>query len=307
MRKSKFNCIIKSILISALSLITLCSCTININFDDLFEGGSGQSNVGAEDSGNLVVNYLDVGQGDSIFIQMPDSRTMLIDAGVSGEGESIQGYINDCGYTSIDYLVATHPHADHIGSMAYVVNNMDIGTIYMPNAVATTKTYENLLTAIAENGYRIKTARAGTNIIDEDNFTVDILGPETIDESNLNNSSVILKMTYGSTKFLFIGDAEEEELSSITADMSADVLKVGHHGSRTSTTEEFLYEVDPDYAVISCGRDNDYGHPHSEAIDLLESFGVEYFRTDEQGTIIITSDGSNIEIQTGAASIERVG
>ncbi len=301
MRNSKRGYITIFAVMLFLCLTTLCSCSVNFDFDDVSQY------TPSENTSDLIVHYLDVGQGDSIFIEMPDSHTMLIDAGVSGEGESIESYINDCGYTSIDYLVATHPHSDHIGSMEYVVESMEIGSIYMPNAVTTTKTYEKLLTAIDDKDYKITSAKAGMNIIDEENFTVDIIGPEIIDESNLNNSSIIIKMTYGNRSFLFIGDAEEEELDTITADMSADVLKVGHHGSRTSTTEDFLYEVNPEYAVISCGKENSYGHPHEEAISLLNQFGVTYYRTDEQGTIIITSDGDNINVETGAVSIERAG
>ncbi len=139
---------------------------------------------------------------------------------------------------------------------------------------------------------KIKSARAGMSIVDEEDLNVDILAPVEIDEGELNNCSIIIKITYESDSYLFIGDAEKEELSTVTADMSADVLKVGHHGSRTSTTEEFLEEVNPEYAVISCGVDNDYGHPHEEAISLLNEFNVEYYRTDLQGTIKITSDGS---------------
>jgi competence protein ComEC len=301
MNKKFLNSFVKSLLIASMCVLTLCSCTFNINFDDGLES----SFVPSDDSTDLVVHYLDVGQGDSIFIELPNSQSMLIDAGVSGEGESIESYINDSGYSKIDYLVATHPHADHIGSMTYIVKNIDIGSIYMPKVSTTTKTYEKLLTAISDKGYKVKSATAGMTIVEDSGFSVDILGPEEVDEDDMNNSSIIIKITYGSKSFLFIGDAETEELNTITSDMSADVLKVGHHGSRTSTTEKFLQEVNPEYAVISCGKDNDYGHPHSEVIALLNQFDITYYRTDTQGTIIISSDGSSIDIQTNATSIER--
>jgi competence protein ComEC len=299
--KKFLNSFVKALLIASMCVLTLCSCTFNINFDNALES----SFVPSDDSTDLVVHYLDVGQGDSIFIELPNSQSMLIDAGVSGEGESIESYINDSGYSKIDYLVATHPHADHIGSMTYIVKNIDIGSIYMPKVSTTTKTYEKLLTAISDKGYKVKSATAGMTIVEDSGFSVDILGPEEVDEDDMNNSSIIIKITYGSKSFLFIGDAETEELNTITSDMSADVLKVGHHGSRTSTTEEFLQEVNPEYAVISCGKDNDYGHPHSEVIALLNQFDITYYRTDTQGTIIISSDGSSIDIQTNATSIER--
>ncbi len=151
--------------------------------------------------------------------------------------KSITEYINNLGYTNIDYLVATHPHADHIGSMAYVVKHNNVGEIYMPKVTTTTKTYENLLTAIADKGLKVKSAKAGMNIIDDNDFSINILAPVTIDEDNLNNCSVILKITYKNDSFLFLGDAEKKELETVTADMSAEVLKVGHHGSRTSTNK----------------------------------------------------------------------
>ncbi len=294
-KKSKHNCLIIIILSVLSCAIFLCSCSFGFNFTD--------SNTKAENE--LVVHYLDVGQGDSIFIELPNSQTMLIDAGVSGLGEGIVSYINDCGYSKINYLVATHPHADHIGSMAYVVKNIDVGEIYMPKVSTTTRTYEKLLTAISDKGLKIKSAHSGMSIADESDFSIDVLGPVTIDEDSLNNCSVLLKITHHNNKFLFIGDAEKQELSTINADLSADVLKVGHHGSRTSTTEDLLERVDPSIAVISLGKDNDYGHPHKSTINLLNEFDVTTYRTDEDGTIIVTSDGSDITTQTGGKSIER--
>lgn len=293
----KPNNFIKLASVILICLFTFCSCSFeftDLNYESYIGSGT-----------DLIVHFLDVGQGDSIFAELPNSETMLIDAGVSGEGEEIISYINNLGYSEIDYLVATHPHADHIGSMAYVVENMDIESIYMPKAEATTRTYEKLLTAISEKGMKIQSASAGMNLIDGGNFTVDILGPVTIDEDNLNNSSVILKMTYGDNRFLFVGDAEKEELSTITSDMSADVLKVGHHGSNTSTTFDFLQEVNPSIAVISLGKDNYYGHPHQSTLELLSQFGVTTYRTDEDGTITIISDGNDITVETGGVSIRR--
>jgi len=230
---------------------------------------------------------------------------MLIDAGENMYGKSITEYINNLGYTNIDYLVATHPHADHIGSMAYVVKHNNIGEIYMPKVTTTTKTYENLLTAIADKGLKVKSAKAGMNIIDGNDFSINILAPVTIDEDNLNNCSVILKITYKNDSFLFLGDAEKKELETVTADMSAEVLKVGHHGSRTSTTKALLEKVNPKYAVISLGKDNSYGHPHKSTLKLLDEFGVETYRTDENGTVVISTEGSGVTIKTGQTSMKR--
>ena len=230
------------------SLLILCSCSVNFNNNSYSES--------AFQKGMLNVHFLDVGQGDSIFIELPDEKTMLIDAGENYHGEGIKNYIGDCGYSKIDYLVATHPHADHIGSMAYIVRNMDIGSVYMPKAAANTKTYENLLESISDKGLKITSAKAGLTIAEEGDYTINVVAPVTIDEDNLNNSSAVIKLTYKDNTFLFTGDAEKKELETINSDISADVLKVGHHGSTTSTTEEFLDEVKPSYAVISAGEDN---------------------------------------------------
>lgn len=296
MKKYKLNIFVKLTVLLVVCITTLCACSI----EDLAEFySSGSSTVDSINTSDISAHYLDIGQGDAIFVELPNGECMLIDAGVSNKGEFIDSYITDLGYDKIDYLVATHPHADHIGSMAYIVNNMDIGQVYMPNVSTTTKTYEKLLEAIQEKGLKIKSAKAGMSIIDDSDLSAAILAPVKIDEDELNNCSVIIKVTYLNDSYLFIGDAEKEELSTVTADISADILKVGHHGSRTSTTAEFLEKVNPMYAIISCGADNDYGHPHKEAIDLLGDFNVEYYRTDLCGTIIVTSDGSrNYSITT---------
>lgn len=268
---------------------SLCSCSY---YDLIFDM------IIPENEGDLIVSYLDVGQGDSIFVELPNSETMLIDAGVSGVGDDIAEYIEYRGYDRIDYLVATHPHADHIGSMEYIVDNFSIGEIYMTEAVTTTKTFENLLEAIYDNEYKLTTAVAGDTIISDERFSVNILGPEYVDEKNLNNSSIVISIDYLDNSFLFVGDAEKKELESIKYDMSADVLKVGHHGSRTSTTESFLDAVNPQYAIISCGENNDYGHPHRETLNILEEYDVEVLRTDINGTIAAISDGFDIKFVT---------
>lgn len=285
----------KLIALVLISCVILCSCSVAINEQD-----------SPQNAGNtLSVHYLDVGQGDSIFIELPGGSSMLIDAGVSRLGKSIKGYINSLGYNKIDYLVATHPHADHIGSMAYIVDNMNIGEIYMPKVSTNTKTFERLLESISSKGLKIKTASAGVNIIDDEQIVADIVAPVKIDDDELNNCSAVIKIQFENTSFLFTGDAEKEELEDITADISADVLKVGHHGSRTSTGKKFLAMVNPEIAVISLGKDNDYGHPHKNTIKCLNKINAEIYRTDKDGTIIVTSDGQEISVQTGGISMVR--
>ena len=270
--------------------LIVASCIIFASCVSLFDNGK------SHNIGELSVHFLDVGQGDSIFIELPDERTMLIDAGDRGCGDKIVQYINNEGYSKVDFLIATHPHADHIGSMDYVVDNLEIGQVYMPKVATSTKTFENLLTAISKKGLKIKSALAGTSVVEEDKLCAQFVAPVELDEDDLNNCSLVLKLEYNKTSFLFTGDAEEKELEQITADISADVLKVGHHGSRTSTYEEFVDVVDPYIAVISCGKNNDYKHPHKEVLKLLKD--KEVYRTDEDGTVVISSYGNDINIET---------
>lgn len=284
---------VKMLLSTLFVLLTLCSC--NISFD----------NVITTPKGTLAVHFLDIGQGDSIFIELPNSQTMLVDAGENYYGEGIINYIYDCGYEKLDYLVATHPHSDHIGSMSYIVRHMDIDAVYMPKVSTTTKTYENLLDSISNKGLKIKTAIAGTKILDIDELEIVILAPVEIYEDDLNNCSVILKITYKDRSFLLTGDAEKKEFEDVYLDMSADVLKVAHHGSSTSTTEEILEKIKPEIAVISLGEDNEYGHPHTSTLKLLNNIDCDIYRTDEDKTVKISTDGENLEVETDRPSIER--
>ena len=244
----------------------------------------------------LTVHFLDVGQGDSEFIVLPDGKTMLIDAGESDYGNTVVNYIKNLGYSKIDYLVATHPHADHIGGMTKVIQSFSIGAIYMPNATTTTQTYIDLLTVIKNAGLTITTAKAGVSIFNSNGVSVNIIAPNSASYDDLNNYSAVVKITYNSNSFLFMGDAEELSENEITADVNADVLKVGHHGSTSSTGQTFLNKVSPKYAVISVGADNDYGHPAQITLDKLSSAGATIYRTDKDGTIVFKSDGTNITV-----------
>lgn len=243
----------------------------------------------------IVVHFLDVGQGDSEFVELPNGQCMLIDAGTADSGQTVTDYIKQCGYTKIDYLVATHPHADHIGGMSQVVEGFDIGEIYMPKVSTATRTFEGLLEEISDKGMTINTAKAGIEVYSDSELQMEFLAPVGTQYEEINNYSAVLKISYGSNSFLFTGDAEdiseEEMLDRDYSSLSADVLKVGHHGSRYSSTIDFLYAVKPEYAVISCGAGNSYGHPHSEVLDRLNKLKAQIYRTDEQGTVTVTCDG----------------
>ena len=248
----------------------------------------------------LQVIVLDVGQADCILLKT-DDHTMLIDAGDIGQNSIVLNYLAYYGIKKLDYLVATHPHADHIGAMAAVVRAMDhIGTIIMPDATTTTNVFENLLDAIEEKSVPITIAVPGETFA-LGNAQVQIIAPNGTNYRDLNDFSVVLRVVFGDSVFLFTGDAEtqsENEQLAGTLPLDADVLKVGHHGSRTSSTQRYLDAVSPRYAVISCGQGNSYGHPHSEAMSRLVATGAEIYRTDESSTIIFTTDGETITVDT---------
>ena len=256
-----------------------------------------QGTVAITPGEELKVHFLDVGQGDSIFIELPTNETILIDASIKDASDKIIKYLKEENVSKIDYVFATHPHSDHIGGMSAVIKAIDIGQIYMPKAVTTTKTYENLLLTIKDKNLKIKTAKAGNTIIDTDDLKLVVLAPNQDSYESLNNYSIVLKLTYKEKSFLFTGDAETLSEKEITGDVEADVLKVGHHGSRTSTSQAFLNKVNPSYAVISVGLNNDYKHPHQEVLDRLEKKNIKIYRTDQNGDIIFTTDGYNIDVK----------
>lgn len=253
-------------------------------------------NVNNFDSDEMKVHFIDVGQGDSIFIELPNTKTMLIDAAENEYADRITNYIYSCGYNTLDYVVATHPHSDHIGGMADVIGAFNVENVILSPATHTTKSYTNMLKAIDDSGAKVKIGVAGTEIFSDGDLSAVVIAPVTEDYSDLNNSSVMVMLTYGSRKFLFTGDAENSEENTITADIDCDVLKVGHHGSSTSTSRAFLTAASPEYAVISCGMGNSYGHPHIETLDRLKGAGVKVYRTDLQGDIIMTCDGEKITV-----------
>lgn len=239
------------------------------------------------------VHFIDVGQGDSELVELPNGQTMLIDAGTPQSGNQVANEIKSLGYSRIDYLVATHPHADHIGGMAEIINSFDIGEIYMPKVSTTTATYENLLDAIAAKGLSIHTAKAGVTIAADNTFSVQIISPMLDDYADINDWSAIIRYNTASKNVLFTGDAGKDVIRD-TNPGKIDVLKVSHHGSRTGTDEALATELSPAYAVISCGLNNSYGHPHEEVLDVLK--GTQLYRTDLQGTIDMTIDANGISI-----------
>lgn len=256
-----------------------------------------------------AVYFLDVGQGDSALIRIGEDFAMLVDTGIRESGDAIEEDLAALGVTELDAVVATHPHADHIGAMAQIIEAYPIGTFYMPvlpdDQTPTTATYENMLDALDKQNVPVEQITDKTEIAAPENAVFDVLSPRAGDVfDEINDYSAVVRFTYGSVSFMLTGDAEEpveENILESGAEISAQVLKCGHHGSSSSTSLPFLRKVNPAVAVISCGADNKYGHPHRETLESLNALGCTVLRTDELGTIAVTTDGEAYAVYTWSA------
>lgn len=245
-----------------------------------------------ESLNELIVWFIDVGQADAILVENKHEY-MLIDAGNNEDGKLLVTYLKELGISNLKYAVGTHPHEDHIGGMDDIIKNFKIDTFFLPDAITTTKTFVDVLDAM-----ELQNINYTVPVIDSEYYLGDALikviytGTETKD---LNNTSIVLKLMYGNNTFLFTGDATSAtEKKIISKDIGADVLKVGHHGSRYSSSDNFIRKVNPKYAVISVGRNNSYKHPGESTLNTLTKYGIVIHRTDVEGTVIATSDGNNI-------------
>ncbi len=255
----------------------------------------------------MTVHYLDVGQGDCMLLAC-DGEYMLIDAGDNSKGTAVQNYLTKQGVKTLKYVIGTHPDADHVGGLDVILYKFDCETVMLPDISKDTKTYRDVLDTMDQKGYTNTLPAAGEEFM-LGSASCMLLGPRTSYE-DANNNSVVILVTHGTNKFLFMGDAEaeaEEDILRGGADVKADVIKVGHHGSRYSSSESFMQAVTPSYAVISCGEDNRYGHPHAKTLNALRAMGVEVFRSDEQGTIVAASDGSKITWNSAPSDTWKAG
>lgn len=289
MKKKKKN------LIAILTVIISIIYTIYTNEIKTTYSLDNTINTFNETTSTLTVSFLDVGQADAILIQNKDEN-MLIDAGNNEDGKLIVSKLQSYGIEKIDYLIGTHPHEDHIGGMDDVINNFEIGEIFMPDVVHSTDFYLDVLEAVDNKSLVVDTPNIDDSFYLGD-AKVDVLYLDN-NEKELNDCSIVLKVTFGKNKFLFMGDASfEVEDKILFKKIKADVLKVGHHGSNTSSSEDFLNAVKPDYAVISVGEDNKYNHPGDDAIDRLEEVGADIYRTDKNGDVKFISDGNDIFVE----------
>ncbi len=264
-------------------------------------GDNTQNINNAEDNNRFSVHFIDVGQGDCTLI-MCDDMALLIDAGENGHETEVLNYLRSMKIDKLDYIIATHQHSDHIGGIPEVLEEYEADNIIMPRLTKaqtpTNSTYTAFLKALQNTDAKIISAKPGLKYsLGEAEF--EIFGPVTNDCEDINSMSAVTKITYGENSFLVTGDAEkDEELEIIAngADLDCDVLRVGHHGSSTSSCKDFLDSVSPEICVISCGENNDYGHPHDKVVNRLAKYTDEIYRTDICGSIVMTSDGKNIEI-----------
>lgn len=282
----------KSVLFSIIVVILLI-----VGYSCGDEGGIDTNPYSASDA---YVHFIDVGQGSSTLIQIGD-KGVLIDAGEKEYGDYVVEYINSCGIKKLEYVVASHPHSDHIGGITDVIEEYRIGEFIMPELteinIPTTKVYERMINALLEKDVEVTAAEVGDSFIME-GFTMKILGPYEQTE-DLNDMSVICKVTVNGVDFMILGDAEKGELSSVFGNVNAsygsDIIAMGHHGSSTSIHKGFLNAVDADVAVISCGKDNSYGHPHKEALQYIKNNGMTLYRTDYDGDVVFRCAGGEYE------------
>lgn len=250
---------------------------------------------GETDGSLLYVHIIDVGQADSILI-MSGQEAMLIDAGNNEDGQLVSDYLKNQGVKKLNYVIGTHPHEDHIGGLDNVIDNFQVDKLFMPKVTANTRTFEDVVDAANRKSIAFNEPVVGQNFkVGGGEFT--ILAPVSSKYSSLNNYSIVIRLQYGNVSFLFTGDAEKEsekEMLKSGINLKADVLKVGHHGGATSSTEEFLKAVSPEFALISVGANNDYGHPAKAVLNRLENIGAKIHRTDIEGNIVISTDGKDI-------------
>ena len=295
--------------VGALFMLFACIVTLNDTmrlpfiptWDELFVQSGFREDIQLPDS-QLRMTVLDVGNADAILLQNGD-RFALVDAGERDDGDELVAFFRRVGITRLDYLIATHPDSDHIGGMADVVNAVDIGTFLMPfmpeGYTPTTRVYEDLLTALIEKEITPVDPSFGDNFAFGD-ARIDILSGLS-EHTETNEQSIVCRIVFGAHRFLMMGDAGkevEQELLENGVDLRADVIKIGHHGSRSSSTKRFIQAVSPRYALITCGLGNSYNHPHSETLSTLRSQSVEVYRSDQHGEITLVSDGQTLTVET---------
>lgn len=302
---SIFSIILSVVMLSACMMTGCTEEEADEFLNSIFGEGSYETFGELKGDPHMKMHVIDVGQGDSILIQCGD-RNVLIDCGENGMGETVLDYLDRAGVTHLDWLVATHPHSDHIGGMDTVLNSeITVDNMMMPRTskamTPTTKTYKDLLSAISKKGLKVTQPNPGQTY-DLDGVTMLVLSPKkNSDYDDLNDYSVVLKFTYKDVSILTGGDANkkvEKELLKTDYDLSADIYKVSHHGGKESSCDEFVKALNAKYSAISVGEDNKYGHPKQETLERLNEINSQINRTDTDGSIIYETDGTDIAVTT---------
>lgn len=255
---------------------------------------------------SFQVHFIDVGQADAALV-LCDGKAMLIDGGNAPDSDLIYTYLKKHAITHLDYIISTHAHEDHVGGLSGALQYATVGTAYSPVTTYDSKAFENFKTALANRGAEITVPTVGTNF-QLGSASCQILAVNT-ETNDTNNTSIVLRIEYGQTYFLFTGDAEtpvEQVLLDSGSNLKSTVLKVGHHGSNSSTCYRFLREVMPEYAVISVGKGNTYGHPTDDVLSRLRDADVALYRTDMHGDVICTSDGKTVSFETAKRPTSNV-
>lgn len=253
-----------------------------------------KTNINLEN--NIITHFIDVGQGDCILIQV-NHKNLLIDSGTSDSKEKVIKYLKNNNITKLDYVIATHPHEDHIGGMASIIKTFAVDEFYAPKVTSSSEAFENMIISLKRKKLKIKVAKSNMFLDLGPDTTCIMLSPNKKVYKDTNNYSCAVKVSYKNSTYLFTGDIEtisEQEILSNGYDLNAQVLKVAHHGSKSSTSNEFLDAVSPKFAVISSGENNTYGHPNKETLDKLEKINCIIYRTDLEKNIVLISDGTNI-------------
>ena len=268
-------------------------------------GQSGFADVSAR-ANELEIHFIDVGQADAILVKGPNNQNILIDAGNNADGDLVVKYLKQQGIKSFKALVGTHPHEDHIGGLDTVINSFEFDSIYMPKVSHNTKTFKDVLVAVQKKGKKVSTAVKGVTIPVK-GFSATFMEPSRGSYEDLNHYSAVLRISYGGHSFLLMGDAEAINERDMMKNfppslLKADLIKIGHHGSKSSSTKVFLEAVKPAYAVIPVGKNNDYGHPHKETTTLLTRMNIKCYRTDVDGTVIARSDGKTLRLDASKSA-----
>lgn len=294
MKKRKNNTkLISGVVIFIIAVLAFAGSRLIKDPETLFED-TGLRNSQQSESNMMYVDFIDVGQGNCTLVHMGDTA-ILVDSGEVGAAQTVISYIKNLGIDELDCVLVTHPHSDHMGAMTKILYEFEIKDLIMPeipeDIIPTNSTYEKFLTAVSDTAENVIPAEAGMTY-SYGEMNLEILAP-LHGYDNLNDMSAVSRVSFGETSMMFMGDAStavEKDLLNTGKDFSADIINIGHHGSKTASSQKWLEAVNPGFAVICCGADNEYGHPHSVVTERLDNIGIEYYRTDLNGTVVFQSN-----------------